>query len=294
MTVRAEITEGQETHAGLRTTVLGASGEGPPFLLLPGYSDIADTWRAVLTELGNAGRAAMAFDLPGSSIRTSRLDGPLLPQLDRFVAALVRAHSGKGPIILAGNSLGAVLSIRAAQDSDLPLAGVMPIGPAGLGHARWVNYLARDPIIRWLARSPISLPGWLVRRGLRVAMPPLVVGQARALNPSAVAAYASQYRSQRDVGRLVRGAHSLLDEIEGCYELERIERPVMLVWGARDRFVPPRGAERLLAAVPGSRLVTLERCGHCPQLEEPKRVAKLLLDFDRDIRGGDRAGHRAA
>jgi pimeloyl-ACP methyl ester carboxylesterase len=290
MTQSVEIAEETGRYGGLATTVLRVEGEGPPFILLPGYSDIADTWRGVLRALGAAGRAALAADLPGSSVRTERAKGPLLPALDGFVADLVRSHAEGQNVVLGGNSLGGVMSIRAAQDPDLPLAGVVPIGPAGLGHSPWINYLARDPVIRRLAKLPVSVPAWLVHQGVRFAMPRLVVGTRATLEPGAVRAYASQYQTPRDIRRLIGGAHSLLDEIEGCYELERIERPVLLIWGARDRLVPASGAKRLLDAVPGSRLVTLHRAGHCPQLEEPGRIAQLLLDFDEEVRGAaDRA-----
>ena len=39
------------------------------------------------------------------------------------------------------------------------------------------------------------------------------------------------------------------------------------------------GADRVLDAVAASRLVTIEDCGHCPQLESPDRLADLVLDF---------------
>ncbi len=55
--------------------------------------------------------------------------------------------------------------------------------------------------------------------------------------------------------------------------------PVLLVWGRRDRLVPPAGARRVLAARPETRSVVLDGCGHCPQLDDPARVADLLLEF---------------
>ncbi len=39
------------------------------------------------------------------------------------------------------------------------------------------------------------------------------------------------------------------------------------------------GAQRLLDAVPGARLVTIDDCGHCPQIEATDRLAELVLDF---------------
>jgi pimeloyl-ACP methyl ester carboxylesterase len=58
---------------------------------------------------------------------------------------------------------------------------------------------------------------------------------------------------------------------------------VLAIWGAHDRLTPVRGAERLLAAVPGARLERLERAGHCAQLEEPAHVARLLVEFERRV-----------
>ena len=51
------------------------------------------------------------------------------------------------------------------------------------------------------------------------------------------------------------------------------------MWGDRDRLVFHRGAERILDAVPGSRLELLEGIGHCPQVEVPERFTELLLEF---------------
>ena len=44
-------------------------------------------------------------------------------------------------------------------------------------------------------------------------------------------------------------------------------------------MVFPTGAQRVLDAVEGSRLVTLERCGHSPQIECPDQLADLVLEF---------------
>ena len=48
-----------------------------------------------------------------------------------------------------------------------------------------------------------------------------------------------------------------------------------MVWGRQDAMVFQTGADRVLDAVAASRLVTIEDCGHCPQLESPDRLADL-------------------
>jgi pimeloyl-ACP methyl ester carboxylesterase len=62
--------------------------------------------------------------------------------------------------------------------------------------------------------------------------------------------------------------------------LYRVDVPTLLVWGADDRFVPPGyyGAA-YQAAMPGSRLETIERAGHFPHLERPDAFAERVGRF---------------
>jgi len=43
--------------------------------------------------------------------------------------------------------------------------------------------------------------------------------------------------------------------------------------------VAASGAELIAAALPETRVELLPRCGHCPQVEQPDRVAELLEEF---------------
>jgi pimeloyl-ACP methyl ester carboxylesterase len=81
------------------------------------------------------------------------------------------------------------------------------------------------------------------------------------------------------VGRYLSTLRRLIPELRQAFDPERISLPVLLVWGDRDRLVFHRGAERILEAVPGSRLELLEGVGHCPQVEAPARFTELLLEF---------------
>src|SRR5688572_25484149 len=133
----AAIVERELDLEGALTRVLEIEGAGPPLVLLHGFADSADTWRPLMAELSRRGRAAIALDMPGfgAAARLDR-DDDVLPQLDRFAAAAAR-HAAREPArgsgaVLAGNSLGGTVALRAAQDPGLPLTGVVPIAPAGL------------------------------------------------------------------------------------------------------------------------------------------------------------------
>src|SRR5438552_12263109 len=146
--------------------MLELEGDGPAVVLLHGFADSADTWRYLLDRLARAERRAVAVDLPGFATAQALRDGPVLPQLDRFVAALVRDFAQDADVVVAGNSLGGSLALRAGETPGQRLVGVAPIAPAGLGMARWFALIERDPILRRLLAVPVPLPERVVREAV--------------------------------------------------------------------------------------------------------------------------------
>ena len=48
---------------GVATRVLDVDGDGPPILLLHGFTDSADSWRPLIKELAGHARRVVAVDL---------------------------------------------------------------------------------------------------------------------------------------------------------------------------------------------------------------------------------------
>lgn len=61
--------------------------------------------------------------------------------------------------------------------------------------------------------------------------------------------------------------------------LSRITAPTLLIWGDHDSLFPQVDQDRLVATIPGARLVTLRETGHCPNWERPDRLAMHLQAF---------------
>ena len=272
---RAAFTESSVVFGGFRTRVLEVDGTGPTLILMHGFTDSADTWRPLLTEFSAMGRRAVAVDLPGHG-RADEMQPPLLESLDRFTNALVEAYAAEGPVILAGNSLGGLVALRAATRKGLPLAAVAGLGPAGLAHHLRLRRIER--LSAWLhpALSVVE----------RLPMPSVVLRNAATVfammshNADLATArrYASHFRSWRDLTRLRSYLVTSLSE-DVMVPVEQIGVPVLLIWGGRDRLVDVQGADRLLSVVPRSRLVIFERSGHVPQHDDPAQVARLLADL---------------
>ncbi|HEY6691278.1 MAG TPA: alpha/beta fold hydrolase [Solirubrobacteraceae bacterium] len=266
--------------AGHRTRVLELEGRGPGIVLLHGWGDSADTWRPLLAELAACGRRAIAVDLPGFGQATRLAPGAILPQLDAFAIALVQEWGAGEPVVIAGNSLGGCVALRLAESPELPLAGVVPVAPAGLEMPGWFDVVERDPIVRRLLDIPIPVPGALVRSLVGGAYRQLAFSHPKAGQRQVVDAFATHHGSRQRAAALIESGRGLLPELATApFDLAAIACPVLLVWGARDRMVPHTGARVVLDALPATRVELIEGCGHSPQVEATEQLLELLLDF---------------
>ena len=84
------------------------------------------------------------------------------------------------------------------------------------------------------------------------------------------------------------GRHALLQTARQCIptnsdeiiaELKSIAIPTMLLWGREDAVIPLKAGELLDEALPDSRLVVLEHCGHIPQEENPTETISSISQF---------------
>ena len=298
MSARTPLVERRLDVGGVHTRALltGAASRaaGTPFLLLHGYSDSADTWRRVLRELGARGQRAAAIDLPGFGA-ADRLapDEPMLTQYRRLVAGVTRELWGDEPPIVVGNSMGGALALLCAEDRPAP-AGIVPIGPAGLEHPGWFRMVERQPLVRHLLSDVVPVPGPVVRAATVRVFRQLAYADPGTARREDLLRFASHYRGVRDVRRLLATGRRLLAELETPFALDRVDCPVLLVWGERDRMVRARGARHLLAALPDARYELLSGLGHCPQLEDPELVTDLLTGFRCALASTPAVGRPAA
>jgi len=264
--------------AGVCTRSLSVDGDGPPILLLHGFTDSADTWRPLLKNLGALSRAAIAVDLPGHGFADKLRRGNGIDQFDRFTKAFIESYAGHGPVILAGNSLGGLLALRAAQVSDMPLIAVAPINPGGLEYGKRYERTMRGfdrltPLLRFTYRIPVPR---MVVQALAWRYHERNLSEGRA-DPQLARRYAGHIHGMADVRRLGAVARQIgVDTVADPVAPEHIDIPVLLIWGGRDEVCPVSGAERVLRAVPTARLVVFKDCGHVTQIQRPTEVATLL------------------
>jgi pimeloyl-ACP methyl ester carboxylesterase len=61
--------------------------------------------------------------------------------------------------------------------------------------------------------------------------------------------------------------------------IARLQLPTLILWGGRDRLIPPVHARQFAKDIAGSRLTVFDELGHVPQEEDPARTVAALKGF---------------
>jgi len=240
----------------LRYAVRGPAS-APPALLLHGLGDSLAGWARVVGPLARRLQVHLV-DLPGHGLSGTPPDW----RLETLAGAVASYARGLGDPLLIGHSLGGWLAVRLALSGAIRPAGIVLINPGGalLARRHWgefrtlVSAKDRAGVARYLEHA-FHAPPLLLR-----LFPGEVV---RAMSAPACAGILDALR-EPDFFRET--------------DLAAIEAPLRLVWGARDRLLPEGTLDFFRRALPRAQIVILERAGHLPHLEDPRALARALLE----------------
>jgi pimeloyl-ACP methyl ester carboxylesterase len=82
----------------------------------------------------------------------------------------------------------------------------------------------------------------------------------------------------------MRALYGVLSRFDTFAELDSAEKPanfppVMLLWGAENKVLPPQGAQDMAARLRPDRMEMLEGCGHLAMRERPDLVNPKIDGF---------------
>jgi pimeloyl-ACP methyl ester carboxylesterase len=241
--------------------------------------------------------AVEAIDLPGHG-----RSGPAPRNdysLDAHAATVIRYldHSGRGPVHLAGNSMGGAVSVLVATRRPDLVRTLTLISPAvpdnrirafplrndpraalvvfpGLGELVLRHYNRRYPV-EARVRGTIALCFADPSRYPKERLVEAITEQtARMSKPWAETAVA---RSTRGLA-----AAQFIRARVGWATLRKLTMPALVVWGDTDRLVAPDLAPHVAAAIPNARLLLLENVGHTAMMELPEVTARAMVALADD------------
>lgn len=253
--------------------------EGPrddpmPVVLLHGTAASLHTWQGWVAALKGSHRV-ISFDLPGFGLSGPSPRGDYSDEAYiAFVLALLDRL--KLPrVVLGGNSLGGQIAWELATQAPERVAALLLVDAGGhdfepdavpLGFT-----LARLPGVGAIASG--LLPRRLVEASLRS-----VYGDPAKVDSELVDRYFELTLREGNREALLQRLRQLRP---GAYleRLPRLRQPSLILWGGRDRLIPPAYGEAFAKALPHSRLVSFEHLGHVPQEEDPQATVQVVADF---------------
>jgi len=262
-------------------------GTGQPLVLVHGFGASIGHWRKNIPVLADAGYQVFAIDLLG-------FGGSAKPAIDYSVEVWVELLKDfwtdhiQQPAVFIGNSIGALISlIVLAKYPEITAGGVLINSAGGLSHRphelnpplRIVmsafNRVVRSPITgkfvfnRIRQKAQIRRTLYQVYRDRTAVTDELVdLLYTPSCDPGAQQVFASI---------LTAPPGPTPGEL-----LPKVERPLLVIWGADDPWTPITGVKIYEQAQKNGKdikIIPIPGAGHCPHDEVPNVVNTQIIDW---------------
>ncbi len=272
-------------------------GQGPDVLLLHGLGGT----RASLFETAAAFSQSYRVhvpDLPGFGSSNKPARGTYNARWFAEIMLGLMDAQGARHAHVVGNSMGGRVAIEMAMIAPDRVRALGLLCPA-------VAWVKRDfhPLVRLLrpefgllphgfSRAAVASQFWSMfydRDLIDPAVGDLMVDEFRRIYQTAGARYAFLSSARNIYLEAPYGRH-------GFYpRLAELEPPALFIWGGHDRLIPAGFSRHVAKWLPAAEQVTLEHCGHVPQVELPEQTNELLIRFFARVNAaGTRPPSRAA
>jgi non-heme chloroperoxidase len=262
-------------------------GTGQPLVLVHGFGASIGHWRKNISVLANAGYQVFAVDLLGFGGSDKAVIDYSTDVWVELLKDFWSEHIQK-PAVFIGNSIGALLSlIVLAEHPEITAGGVLINCAGGLSHRPHelnpplriimsaFNRVVRSPITgkfvfnRIRQKSQIRRTLYQVYRDRTAVTDELVdLLYTPSCDPGAQQVFASI---------LTAPPGPAPEEL-----LPKIERPLLVIWGADDPWTPITGAkiyEQALENGKDIKILPIPGAGHCPHDECPDVVNTQIIDW---------------
>lgn len=255
-------------------TVTGRSG-GPVVMLAHGFGCDQNMWRLVVPTL-ERDFTVVLFDHVGagrsdlsawSKHRYSTLEGYAEDVLE------ICHELDLGPVTFVGHSVSATMGVLAAARDPEAFSGLVLLAPSPCfiddPEADYRGGFSAEDIDELLESLDANYLGW------SGAMAPVIMGNPD--RPELGEELTNSFcRTDPDIARAFARVTFLSDNRE---DLAEVTVPTLVAQCSRDAIAPPEVGAFVQSRIPGSRLITLDATGHCPQLAAPEETAAAITAF---------------
>ncbi|MFI6508629.1 alpha/beta fold hydrolase [Streptosporangium sp. NPDC050855] len=254
--------------------VITGPEDGTPVMLAHGFGCDQNLWRLVVPALAErfrvvlfdhvgAGRSDMSAWLPE---RYSTLDGYADDVLD------ICRELGLRETVFVGHSVSSMIGVLAAAREPECFAKLVLLTPS----PRYIDDedgyrggFSEADIEELLESLDSNYLGW------SAAMAPVIMGNPD--RPELGEELTNSFcRTDPQIARVFARTTFLSDNRA---DLVKVTVPTLVIECASDAIAPREVGAFVHAQIPGSRLVTLDAVGHCPQLSAPRLTAEAITSF---------------
>lgn len=271
-----------DVHVGKLSISTLTMGEGPrDVVLMHGLGATKASFFDAAAALAREGYRVHAIDLPGfggSSKRPAQYGAQYFTRVVHGwmdAMGIDRAH-------FVGNSMGGRVAIEMGLQHPERVGALALLCPA-------VAFVRREfaPIVKLLRPEFGVLPHSFGRRVIEAQFWGMFADRDEVdpvLGDIVVDEFARIYRNPGARYAFLSSARSIyLDKPfgdNGFYtRLARLEPPAMFVWGTGDKLVPSSFRRHVEQWLPAAEQITLDGCGHVPQVERPDQTNGLVRRF---------------
>lgn len=237
-----------------------------PVVLINGLAEQSESWYRNRQELQQHFEihtpGVLVYDGPVLQERLSQSEPITVSFLTERLAEFLDKFVQTPPYNLVGSSLGGQIAVQYASLYPQNIDRLVLLCPSGMGSEERlpVTESARARDYRALVESTFC--------------------DTRLASAGIVDYYEQKFKSRawrKAFFETVRStkSHSVRDR------LASIERPVLVICGGNDRIVDTHVVQEAVAPLSNYHCVTINDCGHAPQLEQPQIVNRLIVEFLR-------------
>jgi len=257
------------------------AGAGPLVLLIHGITGDSRQWNEIIPQLADR-YTVLAPDLLGHG-QSAKPRGDY--SLGAYAASLrdLLIVLGHRRATVVGHSLGGGIAMQFSYEYPVFCERLALVDSGGLGAEvhpllRAATLPGAELVLPLIAHSRLHVAGEAIgqalgRLGLELGhdLAEITRGYASLSDAEARRAFLHTLRAVIDL------AGQRVSATDRLYLAQMM--PTLIVWGRRDPLIPVEHATVAHRAISGSRLEIFDGAGHFPQLEQPVRFARVLIDF---------------
>ena len=251
-------------------------GTGFPIVLMHGTAASLHTYDAWTKQLSKDYRV-IRLDLPAFGLTGPNKNADYsIESYTKFLSQFLEKIK-VDKFYLAGNSLGGNIAWNYAAEYPNKVRKLILIDASGLP-----TFTPQPPIFK-MAKTPIlnSLflyitPKFFIRKNIEQ-----VYADKLKVTDALVTRYHKMSLRTGNRKAFIERAKTdfNLAEKVNLVKLKSVKTTTLLIWGAKDTWIPLGNGKRMDNMLPNSKLVILENSGHVPMEENPKESLEFLKSF---------------